>query len=231
MRAVIACMVVTVLLVALPVSAQDPERRVHFNFGAGWTATTGAVSDHLGSGYNINFGMTIQANPKIGIHAEYSFNGLGQKQIQLPVVPNPVGTGTNQDFFADMNMQYGAFSAVITPKPEGKAVPYLIAGMGVYYRPIKVTTPAIGYVPGYCDPFWYYCSPGGYVPVDKIVGSRSSTDFGFNVGGGVNFRMGESASAYIEIRYHYIWGPKFEANGTTYDSNSAFVPITFGIRF
>jgi opacity protein-like surface antigen len=233
MRSVIASAVVAVMLVALPARAQDPEKRVDFNFGGGWTATTGEVSNHLGSGYNINFGMTVNVNPKIGILAEYSYNGLGQKQVSLPVVGNPIAGSTpvNQNFFGDMNMQYGDFDVVFRPMPEKKASVYFMAGMGVYYRPVKVTTPALGYVPGYCDPFWYYCSPGGYVPVDKIVGSRSSTDFGYNIGGGVNFRLGESASAYVEMRYHYIWGPKYEVSGTSYDSNSAFFPLTFGIRF
>ena len=35
--------------------------------------------------------------------------------------------------------------------------------------------------------------------MDKIVGDRSSTDFGMVFGGGVTFR-----AIYAEIRYHYI---------------------------
>ncbi len=231
MRAVIACVAVMAVLFAGPAMAQDPEKRVDFNFGSGATISTGELNNHLGSGYNINFGMTVNVTPVFGIHAEYSFNGLGQKQVQLPVVPQPVGSGIDQPFYADMNMQYGTFNAVVKPKFESKIHPYFTGGLGIYYRPVKVTTPSVGYVPGYCDPFWYYCSPGGYVPVDAIVGERTSTDFGINLGGGVNFRVAESASLYFEIRYHYIWGPKFTTNSTTYDSNSAFVPITFGVRF
>ena len=44
----------------------------------------------------------------------------------------------------------------------------------------------VGYVPPFCDPWWYVCYPGGFVPVDYIVGERTSTDFGVNFGGGVN---------------------------------------------
>ena len=77
--------------------------------------------------------------------------------------------------------------------------------MGVYYRPTEITTPGVGYVPGYCDPWWYVCYPGGWVEVDNIVGERSSTDFGMTFGGGVRF-----GAFYAELRYHYIWGPTIE---------------------
>ena len=66
------------------------------------------------------------------------------------------------DFFADMNMQYGTASLIVQ-KPDGSVRPYGLVGMGVYYRPIRVTTPGVGYVPGYCDPWWYVCYPGGLV--------------------------------------------------------------------
>ena len=99
-----------------------------------------------------------------------------------------------------------------------------------------MTTPGVGYVPGYCDPWWYVCYPGGFVPVENIVGKRSSTDFGMDFGGGVNF-----GAIYAEIRYHYIWGPEIAAqlnpltgetaSGTGGKANGQFLQTTFGIRF
>jgi hypothetical protein len=110
----------------------------------------------------------------------------------------------------------------------------LNAGPGVYWRPVHVTTPGVGYVPGYCDPWWYVCYPGGFVPVDYIIGERTSTDFGINFGGGVNFSVGEHVKIYAEARYHYIWGPEVK-NPVTGESrgkaNGQFLPLTFGVRF
>ena len=116
---------------------------------------------------------------------------------------------------------------------EGRAKPYLITGLGVYYRPVKVTSPGVGYVPGYCNPWYYVCWPGGWVPVENILGERSSTDVGINVGGGVNFQVGETAAIYVEARYHYIWGPEVTdpRTNTTQKANGQFFPITFGVRF
>ena len=138
------------------------------------------VRDHLGNGYNFNFGVQVNVTHIIGIEGLYSFNGLGDKRISIPVSPTPSDPGVPTDFFADMNMQYGTGSVIIRA-PQGNVKPYGLIGMGVYYRPVRVTTPGVGYVPGYCDPWWYVCYPGGFVPVDNIVGERSSTDFGMPI--------------------------------------------------
>jgi hypothetical protein len=88
-------------------------------------------------------------------------------------------------------------------------------------------------VPGYCDPWWYVCYPGGFVPVENIVGERSSTDFGMDFGGGVRF-----GAVFAEARYHYIWGPTVELSGegtpdssTELEADGQFFTLTFGFRF
>ena len=116
---------------------------------------------------------------------------------------------------------------------EGRAKPYIVAGIGVYYRPVKVTTPGAGYVPPYCDPWFYWCYPGGLVPVDYILGEASSTDFGMDFGGGVDIAMTDSARFYVEARYHYIFGPELKNNAGQSQGKATgqFLPITFGFRF
>ena len=212
----------------LPVAAQAQDKKVHVSFGGGFTVPNAEVKDHLGNGYNINFGVEVKATPVIGIEGLYSFNGLGDKRLSIPVSPTPIAGSVPTDFFADMNMQYGTGSVIIRA-PQGNVKPYGLIGMGVYYRPVRVTTPGVGYVPGYCDPWWYVCYPGGFVPVDNIVGERSSTDFGMNFGGGVSFH-----TIYAELRYHYIWGPTVNTPGggtSTQKANGQFLQTTFGIRF
>jgi hypothetical protein len=213
-------------------SAEAQEKRVFGSFGAGWTMPNGEVRDHLGDGFNVTFGVEVKTTPTIGIEGLYSFNGLGQKQVSINLSPAPVpGQEVPTDLFGDMNMQYGT-GAVVFRKPDGQVKPYGLAGMGIYYRPVKVTTPGVGYIPGYCDPWWYVCYPGGFVPVENILGKRSSTDLGMVFGGGVNFN-----AFYTEVRYHYIWGPEVEVptgGGTAPDlrkANGQFLAITFGLRF
>ena len=230
MRYKTVCMLAFSVLTALPIGAQAQDKGVHFSFGGGVTTPNSDVKDHLGNGFNLNFGVEVKVTPVIGIEGLYSFNGLGDKRISIPVSGTPGGAAVPTDFFAGMNMQYGTANLVIQ-KPDGGVRPYGLVGLGVYYRPIKVTTPGVGYVPGYCDPWWYVCYPGGIVPVENIVGERSSTDFGMDFGGGVNFGV-----IYAEIRYHYIWGPEVEVPAgdtapTTRKANGQFLATTFGVRF
>jgi opacity protein-like surface antigen len=227
---------VVCVLAVMPVGAQAQEKRVNFSLGGGVTAPNSEVKDHLGNGYNFNFGLQVNLTPVLAIEGLYSFNGLGDKQLSLPVtpLPNPLNS-VPTDFFADMNMQYGTASLIVQ-KPEGTVRPYGLVGMGVYHRPIRVTTPGAGWVPGYCDPWYYVCYPGGWVETTNIIGERSSTDFGMGFGGGVNFGV-----IYAEIRYHYIWGPEVQVNTPsqpiagvetdTRKANGQFLATTFGFRF
>ena len=216
-------------------SAFAQDKAGHFIIGGGYTAPNSEVRDHLGDGYNFVIGGQFNASPMIGIEGLYSFNGLGEKRISIPVSPTPGGGAVPTDFFANMNMQYGTASVVIQA-PEGNVKPYGVIGAGVYYRPVQVTTPGVGYVPGYCDPWWYVCYPGGWVETTNVVGERSSTDFGMVFGGGVNFGV-----IFAEVRYHYIWGPEVQVNtpsqpiaGVDVDTrkaNGQFLATTFGVRF
>jgi len=232
----IPALVIAILVGFMGTSAFAQDKAGFFILGGGYTAPNSEVRDHLGDGYNFTIGGQFNATPVIGIEGLYSFNGLGSKRITLPVSPTPIAGGVPTDFSADMNMQYGTVNLVVQD-PDGGVRPYGVAGMGVYYRPIKVTTPGVGYVPGYCDPWWYVCYPGGFVPVENIVGDRSSTDFGMDFGGGVKF-----GAFFADARYHYIWGPEVEEQVATLPSASAagvtdrkangqFFQLTFGIRF
>jgi hypothetical protein len=220
----------TALLSVLSIDAQAQDKKVNVSLGGGYTIPNAEVSDHFGDGYNFTFGVQVNVTPIIGIEGLYSFNGLGEKQISIPVSPTPGGATVPTNFFSDMNMQSGTASLVVQ-KPSGTVRPYALVGMGVYYRPVKVTTPGVGYVPGFCDPWWYVCYPGGFVPVTNIVGERSSTDFGMDFGGGANF-----GPVYAELRYHYIWGPTADVpSGSTAtdkrNANGQFLTTTFGFRF
>ena len=222
------------LLVATTAAAQD-EKKVQLNIGGGYTSILGAAKDHIGNGGNFTLGVLFNTSGPVSFQGEYGWTGISKKQIKANVFPTPIGDGTPTDFFADGNMQYGDFNVLFHPNNGAKAKPYVLAGLGVYYRPVNITTPGVGYVT-ICDPYWYVCYPT-LVPVDQVVGSRSSTDFGMNFGGGVSFKLGDSAAFYVEARYHYIWGPQVDVpatagrSGYSDKANGQFLPITFGFRF
>ena len=59
----------------------------------------------------------------------------------------------------------------------------------------------------------------GAYPIEAVLGSRGGWDFGFNVGGGIGFGLGDSGEFYIETRYHYVWGPEI-VSATTLPSSA-----------
>ena len=73
----------------------------------------------------------------------------------------------------------------------------------MYYRKVEITEyEGTGLICG-----WYVC---GAYPVTSVVGSRGGWDFGFNVGAGIGFRMGDDAEFFVESRYHYVAGGDVE---------------------
>jgi opacity protein-like surface antigen len=225
------------LLAAVPAAAQD-EKPVQLTIGGGYTSVLGTAKDHVGNAGNFTLGVLFNISHNVGIQGEYGWNGIKKKQITLNTFPQPVAEGgVPTDFFADGNMQYGDANVLFHPSTSSKAKPYVLAGLGVYYRPVNITTPGVGYTT-ICDPYWYVCYPT-LVAVDQVVGSRSSTDFGMNFGGGVNYKLTDAASIYFEVRYHYVWGPSIEptVNPLTgaqigkQTANGQFLPITVGFRF
>jgi hypothetical protein len=237
MRKVLAALFL-VLIVAAPTWAQD-DRKVGVNFGAGWAFPTSGFKDSFNTGWNGGLGLTFNVKPGIGIQAEYMYDWMGGPDRTIGLSPTPVAVGTGSGILeSNHHMHTGTFNIVYTPmaatQRDRLIGGYLLAGPGVYHRTVQITSPSVGYTT-FCDPYWYVCYPT-LVEVDRIVGDRSSTDFGMNFGGGITF--GHDAKFYVEMRYHYVWGPDvskvnpLSTEPTTSSSTSAsYFPLTFGFRW
>ena len=77
-------------------TAQAQEDRVDFSLGGGFTAPNSEVRDHLGDGYNFNFGVQVNVSRAVAIEGLYSFNGLGEKRISAPLFPFPLRSMTTR---------------------------------------------------------------------------------------------------------------------------------------
>jgi hypothetical protein len=234
-------LLVAVFLVAMaaaPAMAQT-ERPVGFNIGAGWLFPVSGLKDAFSTGGNFRIGATYHVNPKVGVLAEYGYDWMPGPERTFAISSLPIG-GTVSSGILESNhhIHSGTFDMVFTAAPSASAVGgYVLGGAGVYNRTVQITTPSVGYTT-ICDPYWYVCYPT-LVSVDRIVGDRGSTDFGINVGGGVTF--GHNAKFYVEMRYHYVWGPKVEpqagtlpsstASSQSFSSNAQYLPLTFGVRW
>ena len=101
----------------------------------------------------------------------------------------------------------------------------------MYYRTVSLTTPDVGYTT-WCDPYWYVCYPAAVSSRSASSGTAARGIPGINFGGGITFRLGDSALFYVETRWHYMWGPEFtDADGVAQKANGQYLPVTFGFRF
>jgi hypothetical protein len=222
-KALILCAFVLALS---PGVASAQSRLVHVNVGGGPTFSGGDIGNAFSTGWGPAIGVTI--GRKYAFQFEYAYRWFDVEDY----VDAQAGI-----FSANHKTHQFDFNFVANLTPEDSPTrAYVIAGPGVYQRNIEITKYAgTGVV---CDPFYYIC---GTYPLEQILGSRGGWDFGFNIGGGVAFALGDGAEFYIESRYHYVVGPDIQAppgfvqplgsSAAGKSTNGHYTPLTFGLRF
>ena len=232
-----ACFVI--LVAAAPALAQD--KPIDVNIGFGVTFPTSSFKDSFDTGWDGTIGVTFNLNQHIGLQAEYIYARMNgpAKTINVSLTPGG-GVSSTQLIESNHQMHVGSFNLVYRAQGHDSPIGgYVLGGAGIYHRIIQLTSPAVGYTT-FCDPFWYVCYPVA-VSVDNIIGDRSSNDFGVDFGGGVTF--GHEAKFYVEMRYHYVWGPTITSSATQLpagatatcsggcSANASYFPLTFGVRW
>ncbi|MFZ1009240.1 MAG: outer membrane beta-barrel protein [Candidatus Sulfotelmatobacter sp.] len=198
-------------LLTLPALAQG----YNFNFGGGPGFPLGKTSDFTNISYNFVAGAGPNLRPHVAMNTEFMFHGL---PVQRKII-DQLGVSDVKGRFYSLTG-----NLIVGSSGRGKSA-YLIAGGGWYRRTLeaKQTVLKAGEV---CEPEWIWWDVqcvNGIVPTDITVGSRTSSAGGFNVGGGLAFRLGDSsANFYTEVRYHRAF---------TQNVDTAVLPLTFGIRW
>ena len=214
-----------VLLALTPSIAGAQDKRFHVNFGGGPTFNAGDLGDHFANGWGPAIGVTIDGPSRnVAFQFEYAYRWFDIKD-DAPIFGATKFSANHQTHQLDFNV------IANLAQPGSSVRPYVVAGPGMYNRKVEITEYVGNGV--ICDPYWYVC---GVYPVEAVLGSRGGWDFGFNVGGGVGFGIGESSEFYVEMRYHYVWGPEIVtatpvAESTGGSTNGSYYPLTFGFRF
>ena len=211
------------LLAVTPATAAAQDRPVHFNIGGGPTFIMGDLSERFETGWGPALGITFDVNERVGVQFEYAYRWFG--------IPDEVDIIAGR-FSANHQTHELSFNFIgnLTP-PDSPVRFYVAAGPGMYNRKVEITEyVGTGVI---CDPYYYIC---GTYPVDAVIGSRGGWDFGFNIGAGIGFGLGEDAEFYIETKYHHVMGPEIDAErpaaGQTGGSTTGkYMPLTFGFRF
>jgi opacity protein-like surface antigen len=212
------------VLALTPAASSAQDRPIHFNIGGGPTFVMGDLGDKFSTGWGPAIGVTVDATERVGAQFEYAYRWFP--------IPDEADAAAGL-FDANHQTHQLSFNLVANlTRPDSPVRGYVVAGPGMYYRKVEITKyTGTGVI---CDPFYYVC---GVYPIESVLGSRGGWDFGFNIGGGVAFAIGESAEFYVETKFHYVWGPEIVSttplpSGQTGGStNGQYLPLTFGFRF
>lgn len=199
--------------VALAAQVEDP--KFTFNVGAGPGFPQGRVSDFSNVGANIVAGAGLNVSRVMGFNGEFMWQDLPPKDSIIALTGAPDGSAR----------VYSVTGNLILKTPPRRLGGYAIGGIGWYHRSWELTAPTLS-VGTICEPsfFWWGVSCfNGLVETTATLRSGSSDAFGWNAGGGVTFRVRESAlKFYTEVRYHQA-----SNKGIT----TKVLPLTFGIRW
>lgn len=213
LRLVVSSIAVPLLICAAALAQSPPEHRFTANFGGGFTAMTGRVSQELDNGWNISGGAGINLANPLSVGLQFTYNGMSPSTSLLSTANAPGGTARVWSITLDPRLQLGSIS---------RFSPYLVGGVGYYRRTVDFTRP--GFIPfTIIDPFFGFLN--GIVPANIVIGTTSKGGIGGNLGAGVSFGLGERAQGarfFAEARYHYA---------NTGAIPTRMVPVTFGIRF
>lgn len=196
--------------------AQDETPKYTFNIGGGpgWpqgdVGNFTNVSGHFVIGGGANLGHTF------GVDGEFMWHDLPPKDSIVALTGAPDGAAR----------LYSVTGNIIGHTHEThKLGGYGIGGIGWYHRSWELTRPAIS-VGTVCLPsylWWGVVCTNGLVQSTAELRSGSSDAFGWNVGAGVTYRLGEShGKFYTELRYHHAYTNKIDTQ---------VLPLTFGFRW
>lgn len=211
------------LLAFTPATGVAQDRPLHFNIGGGPTFIMGDLGERFEMGWGPALGITFDVNERVGVQFEYAYRWFG--------IPDETDIIAGR-FSANHQTHELSFNMVANlTQPDSPVRFYVAAGPGMYNRKVEITEYVGNGV--ICDPYYYIC---GTYPVEAVVGSRGGWDFGFNIGAGIGFGLGDEGEFFIESKYHHVFGPEIAAErpaaGQSGGSTTGqYMPLTFGFRF
>jgi hypothetical protein len=213
------CALGVVLAVTAPAAyaqyaTSSSERPIQWYVTGGLNVPASDTSKLLTTGWTFGFGVIFtQPGAPLDLRLDMSY---GSNNVTSHALYQAAGTtGTNIDGgWADFwSFSLGAdFKHHFSDTNYG----YITGGIGAYYTSISLTEIGYGYI---CNPWWYYCYIG---TGQAVVASHASTKFGWDLGLGFGWSIGNGSSLFLEARYTWI---------DTSNEKLKYIPVVVGVRF
>lgn len=228
---------VLVALVCFVVSAVLPGNEAHAGgrpdnttrnwFGqinGGYAFTTGTTSDFVDDDWTIGGGAMYWPSSwpiGVGLDINYWSMDLSSGAVQaindlIEQDPNNDGRVTGGDF---ENWQFALNGTWSLGEDQAKG-PYVVGGISWNSVTARTFDNGLVYYPPFCDPWLWWCVPGGIGPGTFVNGETSADEVGWNLG--LGYAFGNTGQGFLELRYQRI---EFEGEAFEY------VPLTIGFRW
>jgi hypothetical protein len=201
---------------ALPATAAAQEPPVTFHAAGVLTAPLSGTADNFSPGVGAAAGATWNLGEYYGVRGDVAWSTLTGKSA-------PASVGLPLDISG--NVGYATADFVFRGQPSRARI-YVLAGVGLYRRSATVSGSGSGLV-NVCNPWWFVCESGP-VALSRVVGTRSTTNVGVNVGFGAMFMHDR---VFAEVRFHYATGPTFNTPQGEQIASGKFFPLMIGARF
>ena len=136
-------------------AAQDP---VEFHIGAGVAFPVGDVADSFDTGWNFATGLDLQRQRGRGLPWASTSTSASAGRTGCSTTRITPQAGDRILIESNHQMNVGDFNVVLRAGGTSGVRGYLVAGPGVYWRKVQLTTPSVGFIT-VCDPYWYVCYP------------------------------------------------------------------------
>lgn len=183
----------------------------------------GTFGDIVDDDLTINGGATYWPTTwPVGLSMDLAYQQLDVSSAALRAINDQIPPDQGELTGGDVEIWQFTTNAIWSPKTNGPIGFYVTGGAGVYFLDGRLTNTGLVYYPPVCEPWYWWCYPGGSGPGTIVQASESATELGYNLGVGVTFENSEGSQWYIEARYHSV--------DTTRESTE-FVPLVIGYRW
>jgi hypothetical protein len=188
-------------------------RKYTFDFGFGVPTSIGSTNKYQTYGFNFQAGFGRNLNPYFGAKVEYDFN-----YFNIPT------TADTQNNTGDVLINSISIDPYLNVNPKSRVGLYLVGGGGYNWKTTQFTEPTGNIV----------CAGGTCGLQSMVVASYPNDAFGFNIGGGINWKL-SSFAVYTEARYVQVESQTSKVSATNpyppaYYATD-YIPITVGMRF
>jgi len=188
-----------------------------FVMAGGITTPVGETNPYLNSSGSFFFGGGRNINQRFAVEVEYTHNWLAVD----PVVIEMAQSDSTQLQDVHASLWSVTLNGILRFNEDSDIVPWITAGGGYYKRNLQLTQAALIYYPPIFDPWWGWID-GGWSTGEAIVGQRSATGIGYNVGFGIDLEIEQGTSLFLEVRYHQAFMDGVDMQ---------IVPVMAGVRW